>query len=132
LHTQSAYLPSPAIAAPPHWLSICSRLLPNENSNGLPAYVMLGDDGRTFPTPGPGFLGAEYQGLVCPGNGLPPSDLPRAGEGEIAAQDRRENLRRQLSQPFHQGRPMELVESHDVAFARMSTLMRRQISFDVT
>ncbi len=132
LHTQSAYLPSPAIASPPHWLSICSRLLSSENSNGLPPYVTMGDDGRTFPTPGPGFLGAECQALACPGNGLPPSDLPRAGEAEIAAQDRRENLRSQLGRSFNQGRPPELVESHDVAFARMSTLMRRQVSFDIT
>lgn len=132
LHTQSAYLPSPAIAAPPHWLSVCARLLPSDNSNGLPAYVMLGEDARAFPTPGPGYLGAEYQGLMCPGNGRPPSDLPRAGEAEIAAQDRRESLRSQLSQPFHQGRPAELVGSHDVAFARMSTLMRRQVSFDIS
>ncbi len=132
LHTQSAYLPSPAIATPPHWLSICSRLLPSENTNGLAPYVMLGDDGRVFPTPGPGFLGADRQALLCPGGGQPPSDLPRATSAEIAAQDRRENLRALLSQGFAQGRPTDLVETHEVSFQRMSTLMRRQESFDIS
>lgn len=132
LHTQSGYLPSPAIAAPPHWLSVCARLLPRDQDNGLPAYVMLGQDQGAFPTPGPGYLGAEFQALMCPGNGQGPADLPRTGASEIQAQERREGLRSRLAQGFAQGRPGELVDTHNVSFSRMSELMRRHTAFDIT
>lgn len=129
LHTQSGYFPSPAISAPPHWLSVCSRLLPRESTDGLPTYVMLG---RPDVTPGPGYLGAEHQGLVFPGNGRPPADLPQATESDIQAQDRREGLRNRLGASFNEGRPAHLVDTHDVSFRRMSNLMRTQSAFDIS
>lgn len=131
LHTQSAYLPSPAIASPPHWLSVCSKLLPSVNENGLPPYLMLGDDGSTFPTPGPGYLGAEFGALQCAGSGLPPQDVPRSPEAEIPALARRENLRARLSEPFQQGRPEHLVGAHETAFRRMNSLLRSHDAFNL-
>jgi hypothetical protein len=130
LHTQSAYLPSPAIAAPPHWLSVCSRLLPGEGE--LPAYVMLGSDQAAFPTPGPGFLGAGHGGLLCGGGGKPPQDLLSAGESEIKEHERREGLRARLGQGFAQGRPAHLIDGHDTSFRRVSTLMQRHSAFDIS
>lgn len=129
--TQTAHRPSPVTAPAPHWLSVCAHQLPAANPQ-LPSYVMLGQENGEFAAPLAGHLGAAYQALICPGNGLGPQDLPAAGPAEIAALNNREQLRRQISDRFGQTRNRELVNAHDIAFQRMGDLLQVRRIFDIT
>ncbi|MCA9205043.1 MAG: DUF1501 domain-containing protein [Planctomycetales bacterium] len=127
---QTAYNPSTLVAPAPHWLSVCAHELPAESA--LPSYVMLGRDNfGSLHVPGAGYLGAKYQALHCPGGGAGPQDMPKPSADEIAAFERRENLRRSFSDSFADGRNAKLVESHDGAFAQVGNLLRTGDLFDV-
>jgi hypothetical protein len=129
---QTAYSPSTLVAPAPHWLSICAHEQPAANA-GLPSYIMLGKDNfGKLHVPGPGFLGARYQALRCPGGGAGPQDLPKSSEEEIAAFQRREQLRRSFSDSFSPGRAKDLIESHDGAFAQVGRLLRSADLFDIS
>ncbi len=132
LYTQTSHRPSPTVATPPHWLSICSRLLPGPNGRQGPSYVMLGEDQGAFPTPGPGWLGARYGALLCPGAGRPPQDLPAGTTDQINALQLREGLRSQISQNFRVGRAADAIDAHDTSFQRMGDLLRSQQMFDIS
>lgn len=130
LFAQTGHRPSATTATAPHWLSMCSRVLPAANPE-LPPYVMLGRGDGPFPTPNAGWLGAGYEGLVCPGNGMPPQDLPAGTPHEVAAFAARERLRRQVGQRFAQGRAAGPIASHDTSFQRIAGLLAARDLFDV-
>lgn len=129
-YAQTATRPSPVVAPPPHWLSVCAHQLPASNSQ-LPSYVMLGQENGEFAAPLAGYLGAAYQPLLCPGGGLPPQDLPAASPETIAALAGREQLRDQISRRFAAQRDPDLVSAHDTAYQRMGDLLKARNLFDV-
>jgi hypothetical protein len=126
---QTSYKPSPIVAPPPHWLSVCAHELPM--SSELPAYVNIGKEGDALAVPGAGFLGARYQALYCPGNGQPPQDLPALDSDAIASQQARERLRSLVGQGFRKGRSAHLVDSHEAAFREMTNLLASSEVFDI-
>ncbi len=129
---QTAYQPTQIIAPPPHWLSICSRLLPSPDKD-LPAYVNIGKEGDSLAVPGAGYLGPRYDGLYCPGNGEPPQDLPKGVTREqLAAMQRRQKLRAALGEGFKQGRDPQLVQTHDGAYEQMQKLIAQSDLFDIS
>ena len=130
-YAQTATRPSPVVAPPPHWLSVCAHQLPAINTQ-LPSYVMLGQEHGEFAAPLAGFLGAAYQPLLCPGGGLPPQDLPVATPEAIAALAGREQLRDQISRRFAAGRDADLVSTHDTAYRRMGDLLKSRKLFDLS
>lgn len=128
---QTSYNPSALVAPAPHWLSICAHEQPADP--GLPSYVMLGKDNfGKLHVPGSGYLGAEYQGLHCPGGGAGPQDLPQQVDKEIAAYERREQLRSSISRSFAEGRAEALIGSHDSAFEQVGRLLRSADLFDIS
>jgi len=136
-HTEGAYIaqtgykPTPLNPPMPHWLSVCSHELPLANE--LPVYVGIGREGAALAVPGAGFLGPRYQGLVCPGNGRPPEDLPAGiSSEELAAAERREALRSGLGANFRQGRDPRLIEASQDASRRMVRLLSQSTLFDVS
>ncbi len=129
---QTAYNPSTLVAPAPHWLSICAHEKPAAES-GVPSYVMLGKDNfGKLHVPGPGYLGPKYQPLHCPGGGEGPKDLPKPTADEIAAFDRRDNLRRKLGKSFAKGRPQQLTQSVDNSFEQVGRLLRSGDLFDIS
>ena len=130
-YSQTAHRPSPATPPPPHWLSMCSRVLPQTN-HSVPSYVMLGEGTGAFPTPDSGWLGARYSALHCPQGGQPPRDLPAANTEMIAAIQSRETLRSQISQQFAQHRNSTPIEAHETAYRRMVSLLRSHTMFDLS
>ena len=75
---QTGHPASRVIALPPHWLSMAAHQLPSAKPH-LPNFVNINKEGDALTSPGPGYLGAKYQWLYCPGNGQPPENLPAAG-----------------------------------------------------
>jgi hypothetical protein len=129
---QTAYNPSTVVAPAPHWLSICAHQKPAAEL-GLPSYVMLGKDNfGKLHVPGPGFLGAAYQPLHCPGGGAGPQDLPKPSAEAIAAFKQRESLRRSFSDSFSAGRDAGLVQAHDGAFEQVARLLESHDLFDIS
>ena len=129
-HDQAGYIaqtssnPSTLVAPAPHWLSICAHEQPSKNAD-LPSYVMLGRDNfGKLHVPGSGYLGAKYQPLHCTGNGAGPQDFPKAANNEFAAYERREKLRRSVSDKFAIGRNREKIEAHDAAFEQVGRLLQ--------
>lgn len=129
VYTQTATRPSPVVAKAPHWLSVCAHQLPPAQSE-LPAYVMLGQEQGEFAAPGSGFLGAAYQPLLCPGNGLPPQDMPVATE-DASALMAREELRRGISSRFAQQRDADAIAAHEIGYQRMGALLTGRKLFDI-
>ena len=130
--SQTSYNPSSIVAPAPHWLSVCAHEQPATDL-ALPSYVMLGKDNfGKLHVPGPGFLGASQQGLLCPGNGAGPQDLPAASPEEIAIFDRREKLRASLSQKFSQARDAALIDMHEGTFREVGRLLRNNGLFDLS
>ena len=129
---QTSYSPNAIVAPAPHWLSICAHEKPAADST-LPSYVMLGKDNfGSLHVPGPGYLGAKYQALRCPGDGAGPQDLPKSTPEEIAAFQRRESLRQSFSESFSQGRAERPLKSHDGAFQTVGQLLRSGDLFDIS
>jgi hypothetical protein len=129
---QTSYNPSAAGAPAPHWLSICAHQRPAADA-GLPSYVMLGRDNfGKLHVPGAGYLGAAHQPLYCPGGGAGPQDLPRSSAQEVAAFQRREQLRQSFSASFAQGRRHDLVAAHDGTFQRVGRLLQSGDLFDLS
>lgn len=128
-YVQTATRPSPVVAKAPHWLSICAHQLPPAQTE-LPSYVMLGQEQGEFAAPGSGFLGAAYQPLLCPGNGLPPQDMPAATE-DAAALTAREELRRGISQRFATQRDGDTIAAHEIGYQRMGALLTGRRLFDI-
>ncbi|QDU92443.1 DUF1501 domain-containing protein [Lignipirellula cremea] len=129
---QTAYNPSALVAPAPHWLSICAHEQPAADP-GLPSYVMLGKDNfGSLHVPGSGYLGAPYQGLLCPGGGAGPEDLPAPSEEALADFQRREQLRSSFSKAFAQGRSAGLVQSHDGSFEQVGRLLQSADLFDIS
>jgi hypothetical protein len=128
---QTGHKPTNVVATAPHWLSVCAHQQPA--ANGLPSYVVLGaEGGGNMAVPGPGFLGAAYQGLSCPGKGQGPEDLPAAGAKDLDDFRRRANLRAQLGGGFSPGRGTPAVGSHDAAFGSVEHLLHNRDLFDLT
>lgn len=130
-YTQTATRPSPVVAPPPHWLSVCAQQQPALRPE-LPSFIMLGQENGEFAAPLAGFLGAAHQALLCPGGGMPPQDLPAATPEAIAALAGREQLRTLVSQRFAAGRDADLVAAHDTAYQRMSDLLKARKLFDLS
>jgi hypothetical protein len=129
---QTSYSPNAIVAPAPHWLSICAHEKPAADSS-LPSYVMLGKDNfGSLHVPGPGYLGAKYQALQCPGDGAGPQDLPKSTEAEIAAFERREALRQSFSDSFAAGRAERAIQSHEGAFQQVGQLLRSGDLFDIS
>jgi hypothetical protein len=128
---QTGHKPTNVVATAPHWLSMCAHEKPA--ANGLPAYVVLGaEQGGNMAVPGPGFLGAGYQGLFCPGKGQGPEDLPAAGAKDLDEFRRRAALRAQLGEGFAAGRDSAAAQSHDAAFGTVERLLRNRDLFDLS
>ena len=127
---QTGHKPTNVVATAPHWLSVCARQKPT--GSDLPSYVVLGaEGGGNMAVPGPGFLGAGYQGLYCPGKGKGPEDLP-ASEKDLDAFRRRDALRKAMSGRFGDGRTTTGTESHDAAFGAVDRLLRNRALFDIS
>ena len=128
---QTGHKPTNVVATAPHWLSACARQKPAAGE--LPSYVVLGaEQGGNLAVPGPGFLGAAYQGLSCPGKGQGPEDLPAAGPKDLADFRRRDALRRSIGKRFADGRNTPAVESHDSAFGAVERLLSNRDLFDLS
>jgi hypothetical protein len=128
---QTGHKPTNVVATAPHWLSVCAQQQPA--TQGLPSYVVLGSEGGgNMAVPGPGFLGAGFQGLYCPGKGQGPEDLPAAGAKELDDFSRRAALRTQLGEGFAVGRNTSTIDSHDTAFGAVDHLLRNRDLFDLT
>jgi hypothetical protein len=130
-YVQTAHRPAPVTASAPHWLSVCSHQLPSARSE-LPSYVMLGQENGEFAAPLAGHLGAAFQALICPGNGLGPQDLPAASPDEVAALAERERLRSRIGAAFAESRDPAMVNAHDVSFRRMGDLIKGRGLFDIS
>jgi hypothetical protein len=129
---QTSHSPNAIVAPAPHWLSICAHERPAANP-AVPSYVMLGKDNfGSLHVPGSGYLGAKYQALQCPGDGVGPSDLPQSTAEEIAAFERRESLRQSLSDSFAKGRALRPIQSHDGAFQTVGQLLQVGELFDIS
>ncbi len=128
---QTGHKPTNVVATAPHWLSVCARQKPL--AGGLPGYVMLGaESGGNMAVPGPGFLGAAFQGLYCPGKGQGPEDLPAAAGKDLDAFRRRQALRQGMSGRFTPGRDTAAVHSHDAAFGVVERLLANRDLFDLS
>jgi hypothetical protein len=128
---QTGHKPTSVVATAPHWLSVCAHQRPA--ANGLPAYVALGaEGGGNMAVPGPGFLGAGYQGLHCPGKGQGPEDLPASGAKDLDDFRRRAALRAELGDGFSTGRGTPAADSHDAAFGTVEHLLRSRDLFDLS
>jgi hypothetical protein len=129
---QTSYNPSTIVAPAPHWLSICAHERPSPDP-AIPSYVMLGKDNfGKLHVPGAGFLGAGQQALHCPGNGKGPQDMPAVTAEEIATYQRREKLRKTVSQPFAAGRDEALLAAHHNAFEQAGHLLESGDLFDLS
>jgi hypothetical protein len=125
---QTGHKPTNVVATPPHWLSVGAHQKPT--ASDLPPYIVLGaEGGGNLAMPGPGFLGAGYQGLYCPGKG--PEDLP-AAEKDLDAFRRRDALRKAMSGRFGEGRNTSGTESHDAAFGAVDRLLKNRSLFDIS
>lgn len=128
---QTGHKPTSVVATAPHWLSVCANQRPA--ASGLPSYVMLGaEGGGNMAVPGPGFLGAGFQGLYCPGKGQGPEDLPATGAKDLDDFRRRAGLRAKLGDGFASGRSTPAADSHDAAFGSVENLLRNRELFDLT
>ncbi len=129
---QTSHSPNAIVAPAPHWLSICAHERPAVDPT-VPSYVMLGKDNfGSLHVPGPGYLGAKYQALECPGDGAGPLDLPKSTAEEITAFERRESLRQSFSDSFAQGRAEGPIQSHDGAFQQVGQLLQSGDLFDIS
>ena len=128
---QTGHEPSRVIAPMPHWLSMAAHELPGPDPK-LPAFVNVNREQDQLTSPGPGFLGAKYQYLYCPGNGQPPETLPRAGQVNLESFRVRAELRSRLSKPFHEGQDPAKVEAHETAFTQMGSLLASSAMFDIS
>jgi hypothetical protein len=128
---QTGFEPSRVIAPMPHWLSMAAHEMPGPNPN-LPAFVNINREQDQLTSPGPGFLGAKYQYLYCPGNGQPPEDLPRSGQVNLEAFRARAELRARLSSRFHNGQDPAKVDAHETAFTQIGSLLASSDIFDIS
>lgn len=127
---QTGHRPTAVTAPAPHWLSVCAHERPAAADR--PAYVVLGgEQGGNMAVPGPGFLGAAYQGLSCPGRGQGPEDLPPAGPRDAGFR-RREALRQGLGREFGSGRATPELAGHAAAFGAVENLLRNRDLFDIS
>ena len=131
---QTSYSPNAIVAPAPHWLSICAHEKPAADST-LPSYVMLGKDNfGSLHVPGPGYLGAKYQALRCPGDG--------AGTARSSRRRRRRKLppssganrygNRLANRIRSQVRDERPLKSHDGAFQTVGQLLRSGDLFDIS
>jgi hypothetical protein len=128
---QTGHKPTNVVATAPHWLSVCAHQKPA--AGDLPSYVVLGaEQGGNMAVPGPGFLGAGYQGLYCPGQGRGPEDLPAGGAKDLDDFRRRAALRARLGEGFSGGRATPATDSHDAAFGAVGGLLANRALFDVS
>lgn len=127
---QTGHRPTAVTATAPHWLSVCAHERPAAADR--PGYVVLGaEQGGNMAVPGPGFLGAAYQGLTCPGRGQGPDDLPPAGPRDADFR-RREALRRGLGAEFAAGRATPELAGHAASFGAVENLLRNRDLFDLS
>lgn len=127
---QTGHRPTAVVATAPHWLSVCAHERPAPADR--PAYVQLGgEQGGNATVPGPGFLGAAYQALTCPGRGQGPDDLPPAGPRDADFR-RREALRRSLAADFAAGRTTPELAGYAAAFGAAENLLRNRDLFDLS
>ncbi len=128
---QTGHKPTNVVAPPPHWLSAGAHLRPA--AGDLPSYVVLGaEQGGNMAVPGPGFLGAGYQGLYCPGKGQGPEDLPAGGAKDVDDFRRRAALRAKLDARFGDGRTTPATAGHAAAFGAVDGLLRNRALFDIS
>lgn len=128
---QTSYNPSTVTAPAPHWLSVCAHQQPADD--GLPSYVMLGKDNfGSLHVPGAGFLGAQYQGLNCPGGGQGPQDMPEPSEEALAEFTRRNALRKSIGDRFARGRAKTKINTHEGTFDQVERLLHSGQLFDLS
>jgi uncharacterized protein (DUF1501 family) len=114
----------------PHLGSLSARLLAPDDGE-LPGYIQITPKGKGAGKDDAAYLGVKYNSMVL-ADGAPPQDIARPQDLALAADTRRNDFRRAVSERFLTRRRTAATEAYTYSFEQAERLMARQDAFDVS